>query len=221
MEYNETLAHEYYKICEFESEETKKFINPNYSKFYLEEKKRINDYKQRFLNIIGEKELSYEETYNKILNSYISMFDVGRFKVLRQEPYYKRIMGIQSLYKKEKLETCLDIKISNKKEDQVSFKNKKELEDELDKYYIRLNRLFMSGIINNNQYMRFKRKLEYIYNYYYSSVLGEQVPFRMLSNEDYYLIEARALNNNCSFEEQFIFENQIIRNKIFKYNFNK
>ena len=65
--------------------------------------------------------------------------------------------------------------------------------------------------MKEEQYNDYSQNLDYIYDYFLSRSLGNQIPFRKMTNAQYENIEARALENGIDFNEQLVQETMDLR----------
>ena len=127
-------------------------------------------------------------------------------------------MGETALQQKAKLENVLGTKITyegmtfaDEYGPKVATKTEQQLDQELNAYSDKLSELLTSGAITEEQYNDYSQNLDYIYDYFLSRSLGNQIPFRKMTNAQYENIEARALENGIDFNEQLVQETMDLR----------
>ena len=186
-----------------------------YGRYHQQNADWFRSFSSRFNQILGFTGQTVEE-----FTSYVSAIELTpeqkrALVELRKEPMFKKLVGESALQKKDELENVLGSKISDEgmtfadeNGPRVANKSVQQLDKELDLYNNKLSELLSAGTITEDQYDSYDQNLDYIYGYYISRSMGEQVPFRKMTNAQYEQIEERAMENGIDFSEQMRNETQ-------------
>ena len=194
------------------------FSDNEYSRYHQQNADWYRSFSSRFNQILGFTGQTVDEFVNYTSNINLTQEQKRALVELRKEPMFKKLMGETALQQKAKLENVLGIKITSEGMTfadeygpKVATKTEQQLEQELNAYSNKLSELLTSGAITEEQYNEYSQNLDYIYDYFLSRSLGDQIPFRKMTNAQYENLEARALENGISFNEQLVQETMDLR----------
>ena len=194
------------------------FSDNEYSRYHQQNADWYRSFSSRFNQILGFTGQTVDEFVNYTSNINLTQEQKRALVELRKEPMFKKLMGETALQQKSKLENVLGIKITSEGMTfadeygpKVATKTEQQLEQELNAYSNKLSELLTSGAITEEQYNEYSQNLDYIYDYFLSRSLGDQIPFRKMTNAQYENLEARALENGISFNEQLVQETMDLR----------
>ena len=189
------------------------FSDNEYSRYHQQNADWYRSFSSRFNQILGFTGQTIDEFVNYTSNINLTPEQKRALVELRKEPMFKKLMGETALQQKAKLENVLGTKITfegmtfaDEYGPKVATKTEQQLDQELNAYSNKLSELLTSGAITEEQYNEYSQNLDYIYDYFLSRSLGDQIPFRKMTNAQYENLEARALENGISFNEQLIQE---------------
>ena len=184
-----------------------------YSRYHQQNADWYRSFSSRFNQILGFTRQTIDEFVNYTSNINLTPEQKRALVELRKEPMFKKLMGETALQQKAKLENVLGTKITSEGMTfadeygpKVATKTEQQLDQELNAYSNKLSELLTSGAITEEQYNEYSQNLDYIYDYFLSRSLGDQIPFRKMTNAQYENLEARALENGISFNEQLVQE---------------
>lgn len=185
------------------------YSDNEYSIYHMQNAGWYRSFSDRFNQILGFTYGTIDEFVNYAANINLTPEQKRALVELRKEPMFIRLMGETALQQKAKLENVLGTKITSEGMTfadeygpKVATKTEQQLDQELDAYSDKLSELLTSGAITEEQYNDYSQNLAYIYDYFVSRSLGNQIPFRKMTNAQYKNIEARALENDIDFDEQ-------------------
>ena len=194
------------------------FGNNEYSEYHSQNSEWYDSFGSRFNQILGFTGQTIDEFANYVATVNLTQEQRRALAELRREPMFKRLMGEVALQQKEELENVLGVKITSsgmifadENGPKVATKTEQQLDQELNAYSNKLSELLTSGAITEEQYNEYSQNLDYIYDYFLSRSLGDQIPFRKMTNAQYENLEARALENGISFNEQLVQETMNLR----------
>ena len=194
------------------------FSDNEYSRYHQQNADWYRSFSSRFNQILGFTGQTVDEFVNYTSNINLTPEQKRAFVELRKEPMFKKLMGETALQQKAKLENVLGTKITSEGMTfadeygpKVATKTEQQLDQELNAYSNKLSELLTSGAITEEQYNEYSQNLDYIYDYFLSRSLGDQIPFRKMTNAQYENLEARALENGISFNEQLVQETMDLR----------
>ena len=194
------------------------FSDNEYSRYHQQNADWYRSFSSRFNQILGFTGQTVDEFVNYTSNINLTPEQKRALVELRKEPMFKKLMGETALQQKAKLENVLGIKITSEGMTfadeygpKVATKTEQQLDQELNAYSNKLSELLTSGAITEEQYNEYSQNLDYIYDYFLSRSLGDQIPFRKMTNAQYENLEARALENGISFNEQLVQETMDLR----------
>ena len=194
------------------------FSDNEYSRYHQQNADWYRSFSSRFNQILGFTGQTVDEFVNYTSNINLTQEQKRALVELRKEPMFKKLMGETALQQKSKLENVLGIKITSEGMTfadeygpKVATKTEQQLDQELNAYSNKLSELLTSGAITEEQYNEYSQNLDYIYDYFLSRSLGDQIPFRKMTNAQYENLEARALENGISFNEQLVQETMDLR----------
>ena len=189
------------------------FSDNEYSRYHQQNADWYRSFSSRFNQILGFTGQTIDEFVNYTSNINLTPEQKRALVELRKEPMFKKLMGETALQQKAKLENVLGTKITfegmtfaDEYGPKVATKTEQQLDQELNAYSNKLSELLTSGAITEEQYNEYSQNLDYIYDYFLSRSLGDQIPFRKMTNAQYENLEARALENGISFNEQLVQE---------------
>ena len=189
------------------------FSDNEYSRYHQQNADWYRSFSSRFNQILGFTGQTIDEFVNYTSNINLTPEQKRALVELRKEPMFKKLMGETALQQKAKLENVLGTKITSEgmtfadeHGPKVATKTEQQLDQELNAYSNKLSELLTSGAITEEQYNEYSQNLDYIYDYFLSRSLGDQIPFRKMTNAQYENLEARALENGISFNEQLVQE---------------
>ena len=189
------------------------FSDNEYSRYHQQNADWYRSFSSRFNQILGFTGQTIDEFVNYTSNINLTPEQKRALAELRKEPMFKKLMGETALQQKAKLENVLGTKITSEgmtfadeHGPKVATKTEQQLDQELNAYSNKLSELLTSGAITEEQYNEYSQNLDYIYDYFLSRSLGDQIPFRKMTNAQYENLEARALENGISFNEQLVQE---------------
>ena len=189
------------------------FSDNEYSRYHQQNADWYRSFSSRFNQILGFTGQTVDEFVNYTSNINLTPEQKRALVELRKEPMFKKLMGETALQQKAKLENVLGTKITfegmtfaDEYGPKVATKTEQQLDQELNAYSNKLSELLTSGAITEEQYNEYSQNLDYIYDYFLSRSLGDQIPFRKMTNAQYENLEARALENGISFNEQLVQE---------------
>ena len=194
------------------------FSDNEYSRYHQQNADWYRSFSSRFNQILGFTGQTVDEFVNYTSNINLTPEQKRALVELRKEPMFKKLMGETALQQKAKLENVLGTKITSvgmtfadEHGPKVATKTEQQLDQELNAYSNKLSELLTSGAITEEQYNEYSQNLDYIYDYFLSRSLGDQIPFRKMTNAQYENLEARALENGISFNEQLVQETMNLR----------
>lgn len=194
------------------------FSDNEYSRYHQQNADWYRSFSSRFNQILGFTGQTIDEFVNYTSNINLTPEQKRALAELRKEPMFKKLMGETALQQKAKLENVLGTKITyegmtfaDEYGPKVATKTEQQLDQELNAYSDKLSELLTSGAITEEQYNDYSQNLDYIYDYFLSRSLGNQIPFRKMTNAQYENIEARALENGIDFNEQLVQETMNLR----------
>lgn len=194
------------------------FSDNEYSRYHQQNADWYRSFSSRFNQILGFTGQTIDEFVNYTSNINLTPEQKRALAELRKEPMFKKLMGETALQQKAKLENVLGTKITyegmtfaDEYGPKVATKTEQQLDQELNAYSDKLSELLTSGAITEEQYNDYSQNLDYIYDYFLSRSLGNQIPFRKMTNAQYENIEARALENGIDFNEQLVQETMDLR----------
>ena len=194
------------------------FSDNEYSRYHQRNADWYRSFSSRFNQILGFTGQTVDEFVNYTSNINLTPEQKRALVELRKEPMFKKLMGETALQQKAKLENVLGTKITSEGMTfadeygpKVATKTEQQLDQELNAYSNKLSELLTSGAITEEQYNEYSQNLDYIYDYFLSRSLGDQIPFRKMTNAQYENLEARALENGISFNEQLVQETMNLR----------
>ena len=194
------------------------FSDNEYSRYHQQNADWYRSFSSRFNQILGFTGQTIDEFVNYTSNINLTPEQKRALVELRKEPMFKKLMGETALQQKAKLENVLGTKITSEGMTfadeygpKVATKTEQQLDQELNAYSNKLSELLTSGAITEEQYNEYSQNLDYIYDYFLSRSLGDQIPFRKMTNAQYENLEARALENGISFNEQLVQETMDLR----------
>ncbi len=194
------------------------FSDNEYSRYHQQNADWYRSFSSRFNQILGFTGQTVDEFVNYTSNINLTPEQKRALVELRKEPMFKKLMGETALQQKAKLENVLGTKITSEGMTfadeygpKVATKTEQQLDQELNAYSNKLSELLTSGAITEEQYNEYSQNLDYIYDYFLSRSLGDQIPFRKMTNAQYENLEARALENGISFNEQLVQETMDLR----------
>ena len=194
------------------------FSDNEYSRYHQQNADWYRSFSSRFNQILGFTGQTVDEFVNYTSNINLTPEQKRALVELRKEPMFKKLMGETALQQKAKLENVLGTKITSggmtfadEYGPKVATKTEQQLDQELNAYSNKLSELLTSGAITEEQYNEYSQNLDYIYDYFLSRSLGDQIPFRKMTNAQYENLEARALENGISFNEQLVQETMDLR----------
>ena len=194
------------------------FSDNEYSRYHQQNADWYRSFSSRFNQILGFTGQTIDEFVNYTSNINLTPEQKRALVELRKEPMFKKLMGETALQQKAKLENVLGTKITfegmtfaDEYGPKVATKTEQQLDQELNAYSNKLSELLTSGAITEEQYNEYSQNLDYIYDYFLSRSLGDQIPFRKMTNAQYENLEARALENGISFNEQLVQETMNLR----------
>ena len=189
------------------------FSDNEYSRYHQQNADWYRSFSSRFNQILGFTGQTVDEFVNYTSNINLTPEQKRALVELRKEPMFKKLMGETALQQKAKLENVLGTKITSEGMTfadeygpKVASKTVQQLDQELNAYSNKISELLTSGAITEEQYNEYSQNLDYIYDYFLSRSLGDQIPFRKMTNAQYENLEARALENGISFNEQLVQE---------------
>ena len=189
-----------------------------------------------FLNeiVTGTADIDLEAFKEKLPNITLSFDQIEDIIQLRNNPLYKRVLGlaaIQQLYDLEddlydKYDTLdnlrLEFDVDNKGKTFTyngrkitAVKTPEELGAEIESLASRVNTLKEVGAITEEESQKYQKSLFHIYEYYVSIAEGEQLSFPKLSDNEYEKMKEKVNTNNISIEKQLF---ELIRNKRLEFN---
>lgn len=194
------------------------FSDNEYSRYHQQNADWYRSFSSRFNQILGFTGQTVDEFVNYTSNINLTPEQKRALVELRKEPMFKKLMGETALQQKAKLENVLGTKITSEGMTfadeygpKVATKTEQQLDQELNAYSNKISELLTSGAITEEQYNEYSQNLDYIYDYFLSRSLGDQIPFRKMTNAQYENLEARALENGISFNEQLVQETMDLR----------
>ena len=163
----------------------------------------------KYINILGIQNLqTYQEAISVLSNMELTSEQKRALKVVQKDPVFKKLMGETAISKKGDLEkvlgqeiTCQGMTYADKREPRESVKSVEVLENERQAIYNKLSIQLSSGTITEEQYRYFLDQTDYIYNYYESISMAEQIPFRKISDIEIEKIQRMADEEKISFDE--------------------
>lgn len=128
---------------------------------------------------------------------------------LQNSPLYKKALGEAALTEIEEIEDILDIDImiqgktfiieGNKK---TAMKVPEELAEEAEVLSKKVYELLENGTISQAEWKKYQKSLFYVYEYFISISLGEQLFAPKLSDREYEKLRKEAEIKNTSFQQQ-------------------
>lgn len=176
-------------------------------------KYRMNIYyrslNSEYINILGIQNLqTHQEAISVLSNMELTSEQKRALKVVQKDPVFKKLMGETAISKKGDLEkvlgqeiTCQGMTYADEREPRESVKSVEVLENERQAIYNKLSIQLSSGTITEEQYRYFLDQTDYIYNYYESISMAEQIPFRKISDIEIEKIQRMADEEKISFDE--------------------
>jgi hypothetical protein len=163
----------------------------------------------KYAHILGVQNLQTEQEVISVLsNMELTSEQKRALKVVQKEPVFKKLMGETAISKKGDLEkvlgqeiTCQGMTYADEREPRQSVKSVEVLENERQAIYNKLSIQLSSGTITEEQYRYFLDQTDYIYNYYESISMAEQIPFRKISDIEIEKIQRMADEEKISFDE--------------------
>lgn len=163
----------------------------------------------KYINILGIQNLqTYQEAISVLSNMELTSEQKRALKVVQKDPVFKKLMGKTAISKKGDLEkvlgqeiTCQGMTYADEREPRESVKSVEVLENERQAIYNKLSIQLSSGTITEEQYRYFLDQTDYIYNYYESISMAEQIPFRKISDIEIEKIQRMADEEKISFDE--------------------
>lgn len=163
----------------------------------------------KYINILGIQNLqTYQEAISVLSNMELTSEQKRALKVVQKDPVFKKLMGETAISKKGDLEkvlgqeiTCQGMTYADEREPRESVKSVEVLENERQAIYNKLSIQLSSGTITEEQYRYFLDQTDYIYNYYESISMAEQIPFRKISDIEIEKIQRMADEEKISFDE--------------------
>jgi hypothetical protein len=165
----------------------------------------------KYINILGIQNLqTHQEAISVLSNMELTSEQKRALKVVQKDPVFKKLMGETAISKKGDLEkvlgqeiTCQGMTYADEREPRESVKSVEVLENERQAIYDKLSIQLSSGTITEEQYRNFLNQTDYIYNYYESISMAEQIPFRKISDAEITKIQSKADEEGISFNEAF------------------
>lgn len=162
-----------------------------------------------YINILGIQNLqTHQEAISVLSNMELTSEQKRALKVVQKDPVFKKLMGETAISKKGDLEKVLGQEITyqgmtyaDEREPRESVKSVEVLENERQAIYNKLSIQLSSGTITEEQYRYFLDQTDYIYNYYESISMAEQIPFRKISDIEIEKIQRMADEEKISFDE--------------------
>ena len=163
----------------------------------------------KYINILGIQNLqTYQEAISVLSNMELTSEQKRALKVVQKDPVFKKLMGKTAISKKGDLEkvlgqeiTCQGMTYADEREPRESVKSVEVLENERQAIYNKLSIQLSSGTITEEQYRYFLDQTDYIYNYYESISMAEQIPFRKISDIEIEKIQRMADEEKIIFDE--------------------
>lgn len=163
----------------------------------------------KYINILGIQNLqTHQEAISVLSNMELTPEQKRALKVFQKDPVFKKLMGEIAISKKGDLEkvlgqeiTCQSMTYADEREPRESVKSVEVLENERQAIYNKLSIQLSSGTITEEQYRYFLDQTDYIYNYYESISMAEQIPFRKISDIEIEKIQRMADEEKISFDE--------------------
>ncbi len=163
----------------------------------------------KYANILGVQNLQTEqEVISALSNMELTSEQKRALKEVQKEPVFKKLMGEKAISKKDTLEkvlgkeiTCQGMTYADEKGPRQSIKSIEVLGNERQAIYDKLSIQLSFGTITEEQYRDFLDQTDYIYNYYESISMAEQIPFRKISDAEITKIQNKADEEGISFGE--------------------
>lgn len=163
----------------------------------------------KYANIFGVQNLQAEQEVISVLsNMELTSEQKRALKKVQKEPVFKKLMGEKAISKKDTLEkvlgqeiTCGGMIYADERGPRESVKSVEVLGNERQAIYDKLSIQLSSGAITEKQYRDFLDQTDYIYNYYESISMAEQIPFRKISDVEITKIQSKADEEGISFDE--------------------
>lgn len=163
----------------------------------------------KYANILGIQSLQTEQEIISVLsNMELTSEQKRALKKVQNEPVIKKLMGESAISKKDALEkalgqeiTCQGMMYADEQGPRQSVKSVDVLEKERQAIYDKLSSQVSSRTITQEQYRDFLDQVDYIYNYYESMAMAQQIPFRAISDAEIAKIQSKAVEEGISFDE--------------------
>ena len=161
----------------------------------------------KYANVLGIQNLQTEQEIRTVLSSMELTSEQKRaLNEIRKEPVFKKLMGEVAISKKDILEKILGQEITvqgmmyaDEQGPRQSVKSVEILGSERQAIYDKLSSQLSSGSITQEQYTDFLNQVDYIYNYYESMSVGQQIPFRKIGDGEIANIKKKADEEGIDF----------------------
>lgn len=163
--------------------------------------------KSKYANVLGIQNLQTDqEIISTLSNMELTPEQKRSLKDIQREPVFKQLMGDVAISKKDTLEKILGQEITyqgmtyaDERGPRQSVKSVEVLESERQAIYDKLSSELSYGTITQEQYKDYLDQVDYIYNYYESLSMGQQIPFRKISDIEIAKIQNKANEEGIDF----------------------
>ena len=162
----------------------------------------------KYNSVLGINMQNDQEVISILNNMELTQEQKRALKEIQREPIFKKLMGEVAIVKKDILEritgqeiTDLGMIYADERGPIQSVKSVDVLEKERQALYDKLSKQLSLEVITQEQYEKFLDQVDYIYNYYESISMAEQIPFRKLSDSDIAKIQNKANEQGISFNQ--------------------
>ena len=207
--FNELLIEENKILCEAFMQEDALSVGGNETYYHTILAKQYSVLIKRLYAAINFEGNSKEEFKKYISTIQLNGDQLDAVLKLKKDPLFIKAMGENAIKDKSEIEELLFYQINNEGIPYFSdygvtktVKTEAEINEEANIIYQQLSDLVENGTISQGKFERLKQSLYYIFNYYISVAKGEQLPYELITDEEYRVLALQARRRNTTFANE-------------------